>query len=317
MQGTSRRMKDICEQLGHFSPVSSFVASEDSQLLPVDLPDPALFFTWYCEKAREIEKNTGSVELSLQLLDLALANVSGSRIARRFITATKGSLLRFRTHLLSLAAKLERPDVSGEDKAAILATLKTIDLREFEKRTRSGGEAQQTSRVVGARGEQSDQATAEGPKRFGPDASTESDASAIPSADWTLELSVLDLILQEKFDEAFSVARQTVFFPTALLELHSKDPLEWLQGYCTALVDQCSIRADDEAQVPEELCDDPWTATVNEQLGISRQHTDEQTLQLVLAKARMATTLLHHVAMNRPASSTDVSVDCDEADMYF
>lgn len=278
-------MTDICKILSQFNPISlSSNSLTNEAITSGNLPNPALFFTWYCEKAREIEKHTGSVELSLQLLDLALENIkSNSRIAKRFILATKNSLIKYQIHINSLASKLDQENVPLEEKASILQTLRRIDLREFEKSARAPAVTikNDDKNIPGFYSENS--------------VSLEQISCDFSSSDWSIETEIIDLIIENHFNQAFSQAQQSLFFPTALLEKYSSDPLEWLEQYCKALINECEIYLnnlkDDSIQlISAELCKDHWSFAINDHLKASA--TEEQTMCLILEKSKLALSTL-------------------------
>ena len=277
---------EICKVLSGFGPIcpSEFELSSEA-ISSGKLPEPALFFTWYCEKAREIEKYTGSVEFSLKLLDLALENLpSNSKIAKRFILATRQSLHRYNAYINSLASKLEQEGISTEEKTKILETIRTIDLKTFET---GGSKKSQTSR----------EAFASEVLRSGP--SLDESCDAFNSEDWTTELEILNHILENRFDEAFLLAQQSVFFPSALQEKFSNNPVDWLILYCKNITIECdnyirSVKEDDSvAIISPKQCEDVWTDIVNSYLGADeRPFAKEQTVCLILTKCKMAETIL-------------------------
>lgn len=271
---------DICKVLAGFNPISPSESDLSERAISSgNLPDPSLFFTWYCEKAREIEKYTGSVEFSLKLLDLALANLpSNARIAKRFILATRHSLLRYNAHINSLASKLEDEDLPAEEKASILQSLRTIDLKSFEM----------SGRRPSASNDESSNKSLE---------QEDDEIEDYQPGDWTSEIEILDLILQSRFDEAFSLAQQSVFFPAALKDSY---PLEWLEIYCNTLCQECekyfeSLNNADSVQIiSPSQCNDAWSEIVNSYLGsdIQTSYKEEQTMCLILTKSKMARSML-------------------------
>lgn len=295
---------DICKVLTGFNPISpsEFDLSEKA-LSSGSLPDPSLFFTWYCEKAREIEKYTGSVEFSLELLDLALGNLpSNARIAKRFILATRHSLLRYNAHINSLATKLEDETLSAEGKASILQSLRTIDLKTFEMSSKKS--------TTDSKDETST-------KQFN-DETKKEEYENYQNEDWSAEIEILDLILQSRFDEAFDQAQQSVFFPAALIDKYSSNPMEWLEIYCRTLHQECekyfeSIDNYDSIQIiPPSQCNDPWSEIVNAYLGsdIQTSYTEEQKMYVILTKSKMAQSLL-----KMPKTNADKFEDENES--YF
>ena len=278
-------MTDICNILSQFNPISlSSNSLTNEAITSGNLPDPALFFTWYCEKAREIEKHTGSVELSLQLLDLALENIkSNSRIAKRFILATKNSLIKYQIHINSLASKLNQENVPLEEKASILQTLRRIDLREFEKSARAAAV------IIKNEDKNIPETNSEDSVSF------EQISDDFSPTDWSIETEIIDLIIENRYNEAFSQAQQSLFFPTALLEKYSSDPLEWLEQYCKALLNECEVYLnnlkDDSIQlISAELCKDHWSFAINDHLKVSA--TKEQTICRILEKSKIALSTL-------------------------
>lgn len=272
---------DICKVLGGFNPISpsDFNLSNES-INSEKLPSPALFFTWYCEKAREIEKYTGSVEFSLKLLELALANLpSNSRIAKRFILATRHSLLRYQAHVNLLATKLEQENISAEEKASLLQTLRTIDLKTFEMGSKKPVVSQETV----------DELSVE------PD---DEEDQFIIGEDWSNELEILDLILQDKITEAFGHAQKSIFFPAALIDKYSHNPVGWLEIYCKTLVKECnlyfeSVGKDTITPLSPEMCKDTWSEATNAYLGTEMAaKAEEQIMCLLLTKSSMAQIIL-------------------------
>jgi hypothetical protein len=207
----------------------SLAAQTEAESNSLPLPEPALFFTWYCEKAREIERQTGSVDQSLQFLDAALKRVSGARLAKRFMNATRSSLLRYRAHLTNLAAKLEDTQTGPDEKVAILQALKTMDLREFERKSKPLP-AQHLTSVPHF----------EAPMNV---ASKEIEPfrDSEPDFDLSSELDVIELILQNKLQEAYDTARRQFFFPSLLSQPSSQTG--WLYDFCTAMEHELSARA--------------------------------------------------------------------------
>lgn len=271
---------DICKVLSGFNPVSPSDFNLSNEAISSEqLPNPALFFTWYCEKAREIEKYTGSVEFSLKLLELALENLpSNSRIAKRFILATRHSLLRYQAHVNSLAAKLEQENISSEEKASILQTLRTIDLKTFELGSKKPAIIQESiaETIIESDDEDEEEKKIEG--------------------DWDNELEILDLILQDKITDAFRHAQKSIFFPNALLEKYSPNPIGWLEIYCNTLVQECNFyfeTVEQETIMPlsPEMCEDSWTMATNAYLG-TVPHEEEQVMCLILTKCQMAQKIL-------------------------
>lgn len=287
---------DICRVLSGLNSVSpSEFDFSGEAIISGKLPDPSLFFTWYCEKAREIEKHSGSAEFSLKLLELALTSLpSNARIAKRFILATRHSLVRYDAHINSLAAKLNHESTTEEEKAVILQTLRTIDLRTFEMGTKPS--------IVPTEQSSKDQ-----------DEEADDVDEDFSSADWSLELEILDLILQSRIDEAYNRAQQGIFFSTALLEKYASNPIEWLVKYCKALTQESQIYFDsikDESVyfITPEVCKDSWSRTINSYLG--GVFSEEQFASLILAKSKMAQTVL---AGQKKAAHVPV----DNDDVYF
>lgn len=273
---------DICKVLAGFNPISPTDLDLSSNAINSgSLPEPSLFFTWYCEKAREIEKYTGSVEFSLKLLDLALEHISSnSRIAKRFILATRHSLIRYNAHINSLASKLDDENIPSEERASIFQTLRTIDLKTFEM---SGRKLQMPSN-------QPDIELSE---------DHDEEIEIYQSSDWSTEMGILDLILQGRFDEAFSYAQQIIFFPTALKERYSSNPIEWLSIYCKTVAQECekyfeSMNDDSVQIIPPEQCNDLWSEIVNAYLGSdsSFPYKEEQSMCLLFTKSKMAQSVL-------------------------
>jgi hypothetical protein len=268
---------DICKVLSGFNPVSPSDFNLSNEAINSEkFPNPALFFTWYCEKAREIEKYTGSVEFSLKLLELALENLpSNSRIAKRFILATRHSLLRYQAHINSLAAKLEEEKISSEEKASILQTLRTIDLKTFELGSKKSAVVQES--VIESISD------------------SEGEEQIDIERDWNNELEILDLILQDKISDAFGHAQKSIFFPSALLDNYSPNPTGWLKIYCKTLAKECymyfeTVKKDPIMPLSPEMCEDSWTVTTNAYLGTS--HEEEQIMSLILTKCQMALKIL-------------------------
>lgn len=277
---------DICEILSAFNPVSpsNFDYSNEA-ISSGKLPDPALFFTWYCEKAREIEKYTGSVEFSLKLLELALENLpSNARIAKRFILATRHSLSRYQTHINCLAARLEQENISAEEKTSILETLRTIDLKTFET-----GNKKPAASVT--------ETTTENSSTFD-DSDDNDEGQNCNLEDWNHELEIIDLILQIRLKEAFEQAQKSIFFPSVLLDKYSSNPTGWLELYCNTLVQECnsyfeSVRNNIIMPLTPEMCKDAWTEATNAYLGTQiTPHAEEQIMYLILTKCQMAETVL-------------------------
>lgn len=274
---------DICKVLSGFNPISPSDFDLTNEAISSEkLPNPTLFFTWYCEKAREIEKYTGSVDFSLKLLELALENLpSNSRIAKRFILATRHSLLRYEAHVNSLATKLEQENISAEEKASILQTLRTIDLKTFEMGNKKPSAVQET--VIAESLIESDD---------------DFDVKTRSGSDWSDELEILDLILQNRISEAFEHAQKSIFFPAAILDKHSSNPIEWLESYCKTLSQECnfyfeSIKNDSLMPLSPEMCKDPWTEAMNDYLGTGMTSlAEEQNICLILTKSEMAQTAL-------------------------
>lgn len=271
---------DICKVLSGFNPVSpsDFNLSNEA-ICSEKLPNPALFFTWYCEKAREIEKYTGSVEFSLKLLELALENLpNNSRIAKRFILATRHSLLRYQAHVNYLASKLEQENISSEEKSSILQTLRTIDLKTFEMESKKPAAIQEIAAKIIIQSDDDD----EEPFNI--------------EEDWNNNLELLDLILQDKINEAFGHAQKSIFFPSALLDKYSANPIVWLEIYCKTLTQECNFyfeTIDKNTIMPlsPEMCEDSWTEATDAFLGTAFQ-AEEQIMCLILTKCQMAQKIL-------------------------
>ena len=266
---------DICKVLSGFNPVSPSDFNLSNEAISSEkLPNPALFFTWYCEKAREIEKYTGSVEFSLKLLELALENLpNNSRIAKRFILATRHSLLRYQAHVNYLAPKLEQENISSEEKSSILQTLRTIDLKTFEIGGKKPTTIQENAVEIMIR-------------------SDDDEEQFNIEEDWNNELEILDLILQDKINEAFGHAQKTIFFPSALLDKYSPNPIGWLEIYCKTLTRECNfyfetVEIDSIMPLSPEMCEDSWTEATNTFLGTASQ-AEEQIMCLILTKCQMA-----------------------------
>lgn len=276
---------DICRVLTEFDPISPSEFSVSLEALNSGrLPDPALFFTWYCEKAREMEKYSGSVELSLKILDLALQRLPNqARIAKRFIMATRQSLLRYSAHLNALAAKLDEKELSSEDKAAILQTLKTIDLKTFEAGKRNSAAITDS--------------TPSSPILI--DNTSPPQQSEFNSSAWVTELQILDFILQDRINDALNFAQQGIFFPSVLAEKASANPVVWLQNYCHTLVSEIQDHLsaldnrDSRMIFGPEVCGDKWSAVVQDFLDSdTAPFAEEQQLGLILGKAKMAIGIL-------------------------
>lgn len=293
---------DICKVLANFNPISpsEFDLSENS-INSGNLPDPSLFFTWYCEKAREIEKYTGSVEFSLKLLDSALRCLpSNSRIAKRFIMATKHSLLRYNAHINLLASKLEQDNVPAEEKASILQTLRTIDLKTFEMSGRK---------------------PAASPVNESANTLTEVNHEEFKNyhvVDWSTELEILDLILQSRFNEAFNLAQQGVFFPAALQDKYSSNPNRWLEIYCKTISQECekyfeSVNDPAIQIIPPTECNDSWSEIVDAYLESEHQpsYREEQKMCLILTKSKMALSILS------ASKGVDKVEEGDDDESYF
>lgn len=279
---------EICKILSGFDSISPSEFELNSEAISSGkLPDPSLFFTWYCEKAREIEKYTGSVEFSLKLLELALESLhSNSKIAKRFILATRHSLLRYNFYINSLASKLEQESVPTDEKTKILETLRTIDLRTFEtgggKKSQPINEPEPTS---------SDD--------FRNEASVNKVGKSFNSEDWITELGILDLILVNKFEEAFLLAQQNIFFPSVLKEEFSSSPINWLFIYCNDVAAECDnyleyVKEDASINIVSPYqCEDFWSDVVNSYLGSDEwPYAQEQTVCLIATKCKMAQTIL-------------------------
>lgn len=278
---------EICKVLSGFNSIcpSDFELSSEA-ISSGKLPDPSLFFTWYCERAREIEKYTGSVEFSLKLLELALENLpSNSKIAKRFILATRHSLSRYNSYINSLASKLEQDTIPTEEKAKILETLRTIDLRTFE----TGGSKK--SQPAANEPTSSD--------IFKSVASVNETWESFNSEDWVTELGILDHILVSKYEEALLLAQRSIFFPSALKEESSSSPIDWLINYCNNLALECdkyleSVKEDDSINIVSPCqCEDFWSDVVNSYLGSDeRPFAKEQTVCLLVTKCKMADVIL-------------------------
>ena len=272
---------DICRVLSGLNSVSpsEFDFSSDA-ITSGKLPDPSLFFTWYCEKAREIEKHTGTAEFSLKLLELALASLpSNARIAKRFILATRHSLIRYDAHINHLASKLNQEGTTEEEKGTILQTLRSIDLRTFEMGTRPALKVEEQA------GDDNEEVESDNVEDFA-------------SSDWNLELEILDLIMEARINEAFNRAQQGIFFPAALLEKYASNPVEWLVKYCKALTQESQIYFDSIKNnsiqiISPEVCKDSWSQAINSYLGSDlASFGEEQTVSLILVKSKMAQTVL-------------------------
>ena len=230
-----------------------------------ELPDPTLFFTWYCEKARELERVNGSIVTSLQLLDTALAAIGHgrARLAKRFINATKTSLLRYHAYLLQLEAKLDDPEVSAAEKASILQVIRTIDLREYERRAQV--QQSQAARQV-----------AEEPSHL---LTSQVDAESSEGLiDWAAEYAIFDLIAHGNDDEALCVARESFFFPQMLLNV-DKDPSAWLLKFCEAVLEELK-------ECDSVAFDDDWTDFVAKNVPDAKSPIDSNAVAARARKAR-------------------------------
>jgi hypothetical protein len=267
---------DLCVVLSHFSPVTPSNLSYSNDSIAVgNLPDPNLFFTWYCEKAREVEKYSGSIEFGIKLLDLALNNLSpSSRIAKRFILATRNSLTKYNLYINNLAKKIENDTISHQERSDILQALRSADLKSFE--------------TMGV------------PKSCINDEPSElvdDSLDPIKSPDFSTDMSLLDLIIQEKFRDAFSQARHIVFFPSAILENNQLDHFVWLKSYCNALIKECTVYFDSlnsphiTGYVTPEMCGDRLSQAIFE-FSQDENQTEEQAMSLLLAKSKMAVSVL-------------------------
>ena len=268
---------DLLEALkskDNFSFPTSLAASASS----AQLPDPELFFTWYCERARDIERGSGSSEAAIELLDLALSRLASSRsLARRFITATRNSLLRYRAHLASLAARLSSGgrEVSAEEKARLIEAIRSADWREFEQQrnTKPVIKAAEVSIAL-------EQETGE---------VEQCSSIEVPNIDWSVELSVLDAVLRGNWSEAISLAAQSTPFPFLP---EGEEARQWLLRYCQVLREelqsydsQASLRT-----IPASLCNDPWSALVEGEIGcaLTTADEDDQAISLLRIKSVMA-----------------------------
>lgn len=261
-------------------------------------PDPELFFTWYCERAREIERTTGDSQAALDLLDSALSRLPATRsLARRFMTATRNSLLRYRAHLAALAAALK---VAGEEeRGRLLEGIRAADWREYEQQR--GGKAAGAGEMVGesvgtlvAAAEA--KAEVDTPS---PSSSSSCSSSSSPSsleADWSLEIGLLDAVLQENWSEVSQLAAQlTPAVPESEEQLR-----HLLLGFCQLLQEELREhrRGGDGTNlrvIPAGLCRDPWSELVEDQIGCSLSLTadeEERMISLLLIKSEMAQSLL-------------------------
>jgi hypothetical protein len=247
--------------------------------MPGRLPDPELFFTWYCERARDIERSSGSCEAAIELLDSALVKLAGGRsLARRFITATRHSLLRYRAHLASLANRLSNKEVSAEEKGKLLDAIRSADWGEFEQQRNRPEVKAETEVVITA--EQS--------------LLQESDETA-SVIDWSVELSVLDAILRESWAEAINLASQSTPFPFLP---EGEEARRWLERYCQVLQEELgSFKQQQPGNlriIPASLCNDPWSEVVEGQVGcaLTAADEDEQVISLLTLKSALATNLL-------------------------
>lgn len=279
---------EICRILSEFNPISPSEFELSNEAISLGkLPEPSLFFTWYCEKAREVEKYSGSVEFSIRLLDFALNNLSPiSKIAKRFILATRHSLLRYNSYINSLAAKLDQDVVPTEEKIVILDTLRTIDLKTFE----TGGSYNKLSTSCKASNFEAINTE---------NCFNDSDED-FNSEDWDAELEILNLTLQNKFSEAYLLAQQSIFFPNALKENFSCNPENWLLIYCKNMASACdnylrTVNENDSFNniLSSSQCNDFWTEVVNSYLDNSEStYAKEQIVSLISTKCKMAENIL-------------------------
>lgn len=326
-------MKDICETLSQHNFISYSkilsnnnnndnhyfendgrnLASSSSSDNDDNLPNPSIFFTWYCEKAREIEKNTGSVELSLSLLDYALNNVSNSRLAKRFIMATRASLVKYNKYIVDLTAKLELESVSDSEKLSILNTLRSIDLKEYEKSCKKVKAPPNVPTIL--------------PSPDTASTSTSADSIEDKSTDWSFELNVLDLILQSKFNEAFDTVQSSIFFPTILLDACNDETtrIRWLSEYCSVLVlefreyiNKSQSDFSHLSLISSDLFedDDPWSKIVLDTVYNINSTNTEQMVYLINSKAKSALSLLKSI---KPSSHNDKKMNrsSSESEIFF
>lgn len=226
-------------------------------------PDPAMFFTLYCERARDVERETGSTETALQLLDSALNGVGGCRLARRFITATRNSLLRYRAHLGTLVARLNSGEVEGAERAQLLETIRALDWREYEKKS---------VRTVVVPIEEKTEPEQE---QF-----VEFEASMV---DWSDELEIMEAILGDNLDEALGLAQKNVYFASvsSLIRESPEKQIWWLKEYCRCVAEELK---DCELIIPASLCGDAFSTAIR----------DEDSTSLLLLKTRMALQVLYN-----------------------
>ncbi len=246
------------------------------------LPDPELFFTWYCERARDIERGSGSCEAAIELLDAALARLSGRSLAKRFITATRNSLLRYRGHLAALASKLNSKEIASEEKARLLENIRSADWSDFEQqRTRPPIKPEPTEAVEDVKQNYSSNCAA---VEFVQDS----------GIDWSVEEGVLDSILRGNLTEAINFASQSIPFPVLP---EGEQARVWLAGYCQVLQEELTRKPEESCNlrtVPSSLCNDPWSSLVEGQVGCSLTLAgeDEQIISLLAVKSEMALKLL-------------------------
>lgn len=231
-------------------------------------PDPALFFTWYCEQARDIERSTGSTEEALNLLDSALSRLSQSgtssnRLARRFITATRNSLLRYRLHLAALVGRLNDGEVGAEgEKAQLLASIRALDWREYERslgvvKTSGSSSGSSGSGNINISNGIANSNTSNTSNALEPP-NVPAFNSPLTTADWTDELTILDAIIEGRLDDAIQVAKQGI--PLSV----SADQSAWLREYCRVLVDEMRDISDSELRIipATMITGDEWSAVV-------------------------------------------------------
>ena len=203
-----------------------------------------------------------------------------------------------------MASKLENEGVSTEEKAKILETIRTIDLKTFET---SGSKKSQPSNEI------SSYVTLKS------DIDVNDSCEAFNSEDWATELGILNHILENRFDEAFLLAQQSIFFPNALKEKYSTNPVDWLVMYCKNIAIECdnyvqSVKEEDDSVsiISPDQCEDIWTDIVNSYLGTDeRPFAKEQTVCLVLTKCKMAEAIL------KSQTKRNVNNNFDDEETYF
>lgn len=260
------------------------------------LPDPELFFTWYCEQARDIERRSGSCEAAIDLLDCALSRLSGRSLAKRFINATRNSLLRYQGHLAAMAAKLNDASLSNDEKIKILESIRSANWREYEQQRSvkpRSIDLDTSSNASAAAAAVSSTSASQSSSMPVPVPAFNSPVNASASVDWSTELAVLDAVSQGNWNDAIQAASRSTPFPVIP---DREQACEWLLQYCQVLKDELQaycIKKDGCIRiVPASMCNDPWSALVEGTLECSliaaaddKEQDDEQIVPALLIKA--------------------------------